>query len=92
MQLSTVCIPLLLIPLSLVVIKLTTLSSPAAQKVGHFLKTTGAKIAKVALKIVATVGKIAAKVRPSYFLLLVTSPCSFFSLYYDSTLSTTRIS
>ena len=34
----------------------------AAQKVGHFIKTTGAKIVKVGLKIVSTVGKAAGKV------------------------------
>ncbi|KAF9479867.1 hypothetical protein BDN70DRAFT_920941 [Pholiota conissans] len=34
----------------------------AAKKVGHFMKTTGAKIVKVGLKIMATAGKIAAKV------------------------------
>jgi hypothetical protein len=39
-----------------------TLIILAAKKVGHFMKTTGAKIAKFGLKVVQTVGTVVAKV------------------------------
>jgi hypothetical protein len=41
---------------------LTSIIILAAKKVGHFIKTTGAKIAKFGLKVVESVGKVVGKV------------------------------
>ena len=41
---------------------LTSIITLAAQKVGHFMKTTGAKVAKFGLKVVESVGTVVAKV------------------------------